>query len=366
MQIAALCLKSGNAVLLKGGSEARETNRALFTAIEAGTASSGMPEGWAGLMESRADVAEMLKMDRYIDLIIPRGTNEFVRYIIEHSRIPVMGHADGICHTYVDAAADIDMAIRVAVDGKAQYAAVCNATETLLCHRNIAEAFLPRLKAAMDSAGVRLLGCPRTTRIIPVEDATDEDWDTEYLDYVLSVRVVDSLADAISHVNSHGSGHTDAIVTEGTKRRAAFSRGGQRGRFHNARPLCDGFATDRRGGRYRTQDPRARACRIGGTAQLQVQAAWLGTNRCGLRVGLHVLYAPRAPRRMPDVAGFYRLKTRSHNDVALVLCGLHYARRLVVDRRVVDDDLEAASQERGGLLAHAHTRQINLHELHDR
>lgn len=224
VQIAALCLKSGNAVLLKGGSEARETNRALFVAIKAGAAAAGMPDGWAGLMESRADVAEMLKMDRYIDLIIPRGSNEFVRHIMEHSHIPVMGHADGICHTYVDAAADIDMAIRVAVDGKAQYVAVCNATETLLCHSDIAEAFLPRLKAAMDSAGVRLLGCPRTMRIIPVEEATDEDWDTEYLDYVLSVRVVDSLADAISHINTHGSSHTDAIVTEDDGAAARFLR----------------------------------------------------------------------------------------------------------------------------------------------
>lgn len=212
-QIAALCLKSGNAVLLKGGSEARLTNRALFDAIAAGAAAAGMPGGWAGLLESRAEVAVMLKMDGDIDLIIPRGSKEFVRHIMTESRIPVMGHADGLCHTYVDAAADCAMAVRVAVDGKAQYAAVCNATETLLCHKDIAGKFLPPMKTAMEEAGVALRGCVRTREIINVEPADDADWDTEYLDYILSVRVVDSLDEAIAHINRHGSGHTDAIVT---------------------------------------------------------------------------------------------------------------------------------------------------------
>jgi glutamate-5-semialdehyde dehydrogenase len=160
VQIATLCLKSGNAVLLKGGSEARLTNRALFDAITAGAAAADIPNGWAGLLESRAEVADMLKMDEDIDLVITRGSREFVRHIMTESRIPVMGHADGLCHTYIDASADCAMAVRVAVDGKAQYAAVCNATETLLCHKDIATQFLPLMKAAMEEAGVTLRGCP--------------------------------------------------------------------------------------------------------------------------------------------------------------------------------------------------------------
>lgn len=155
----------------------------------------------------------MLKEDALIDLIIPRGSKAFVRYIMDNSRIPVLGHSDGICHVYVDKSADVEMAVSIAVDSKAQNVAVCNACETLLVHRNIAADFLPKLLPAMQEKHVRLLGDEATRAIIPVEAATEEDWRTEYLDYVLSIRVVDSLEAAIAHINRYGSHHTDCIVT---------------------------------------------------------------------------------------------------------------------------------------------------------
>jgi glutamate-5-semialdehyde dehydrogenase len=213
VQISTLCLKSGNGVLLKGGSEARETNRVLADIITKATEEAGIPSNWIKLIETRADVNEMLKMDDCIDLIIPRGSNEFVRYIMDNSRIPVMGHADGICHCYVDEHADIDMAVKIVVDSKTQYVAVCNATETLLVHRNIAPAFLPEIKKAFDQKNVTLAGCESVREIIPVLPATEEDWKTEYLDYKLSIRIVDGIVEAISHINTYGSGHTDSIIT---------------------------------------------------------------------------------------------------------------------------------------------------------
>ena len=222
VQIASLALKSGNAVLLKGGREAMRTNAALCKALREAAVSAGLPADFAQLLESREDVAAMLKEDALIDLIIPRGSNEFVRYIMDSSRIPVLGHADGVCHVYVDKAADIDMAVKVAVDSKAQNVAVCNAAETLLVHRDIAAAFLPPLTAAMKAAGVRLLGDDATRAIVPMEAATDADWHAEYLDYILSVRVVDDLDAAIEHINRYGSHHTDCIVTADQAAAAAF------------------------------------------------------------------------------------------------------------------------------------------------
>ncbi|MFZ5595999.1 MAG: glutamate-5-semialdehyde dehydrogenase [Bacillota bacterium] len=222
VQISTLCLKSGNGVLLKGGSEARETNRILAEVIIKAAEEAGIPSKWAALLETRSDVNEMLKMDRYIDLIIPRGSNEFVRYIMDNSRIPVMGHADGICHCYVDEEAGLDMAERIVVDSKTQYVAVCNATETLLVHEKIAPEFLPRLKKAMDSQKVELVGCPKTLAFIPVAPASEEDWKTEYLDYKLSVKVVSSLDEAIEHINTYGSGHTDSIITSNREKAARF------------------------------------------------------------------------------------------------------------------------------------------------
>ena len=223
VQIATLCLKSGNAAVLKGGSEALRTNRELARVIREASAAAGLDPEWLQLLETRADVGEMLKLDDDIDLIIPRGSNAFVKYIMEHSAIPVMGHADGICHVYVDRDADPDMAVRVTVDAKAQYVSVCNAAETLLVHAAIAPSLLPRLAVALREAHVRLLGCERTRRLVPdMEPAADSDWDTEYLDYILSVKVVDSLDEAIDHINTHGSGHTDVIVTQSEPTAAAF------------------------------------------------------------------------------------------------------------------------------------------------
>jgi len=213
VQISSLCLKSGNAVLLKGGREAAETNRALHAVIEDASVRAGLPRGWIGLLETREDVADMLALDGLIDLIVPRGSNEFVRHIMKNTTIPVMGHADGVCHIYVDDEADPEMAERVAVDAKTQYVAVCTAVDTLLVHRGLAGVFLPRLKAAMEAKGVELRGCVETRKIISCAPADDADWKTEYLDYILSVKVVDSLDEAVEHINTYGSRHTDGIVT---------------------------------------------------------------------------------------------------------------------------------------------------------
>lgn len=224
VQISALCLKSGNAVLLKGGREALHTNRALAAVILDATIgksenreigkSDAVPDGWMHLLETRDEVSEMLAMDDLVDLVVPRGSNEFVRHIMATSRIPVLGHAAGLCHTYVDAAADPDMALAIVEDAKCQYPAVCNATETLLVHAAIAPAFLPALAKRLAARGVELRGCPRARAIVPdILPASDADWDSEYLDLILSIRVVDSLDEAIAHIHRHGSGHTEAIVT---------------------------------------------------------------------------------------------------------------------------------------------------------
>jgi len=222
IQISTLCLKSGNSVLLKGGSEARETNRILTDIVIRATEEAGMPHHWVALLETRADVNEMLKMDQYIDLIIPRGSNDFVRYIMDNSRIPVMGHADGICHCYVDVDTDIDQAVKIVVDSKTQYVAVCNATETLLVHEKAAPDFLPALKNALDSKQVEFIGCAKTLALIPATAASEEDWKTEYLDYKLSVKVVAGLDEAIEHINTYGSGHTDCIITSDKEKAARF------------------------------------------------------------------------------------------------------------------------------------------------
>ncbi len=243
VQIASLALKSGNAVLLKGGREALHTNQALCDCLRAAADEVGLPADFAQLLTTRDDVAAMLKEDELIDLIIPRGSNAFVRYIMDNSRIPVLGHADGICHVYVDAAADVEMAVSIAVDSKAQNVSVCNAMETLLVHREIADAFLPRLLPAMQEKNVRLLGDASVQAIIPVEAATEKDWQTEYLDYTLSIRVVDSLEDAISHINRYGSGHTDCIVSQDMASVQAFmTQVDSAGVYHNVSTrFADGF-----------------------------------------------------------------------------------------------------------------------------
>jgi len=213
VQMAALSLKSGNAVLMKGGHEALRTNRILVDLLSDAAERAGMPSGWLQLVETREDVKEMLGLDEHIDLLIPRGSNQFVRYIMDHSNIPVLGHADGITHLYIHEKADLEMAVDLADDSKNQYVAVCNALETLLVDQMVARDFLPRLKERMDERGTELRGCNRTREYAEMKPADDSDWRTEYLDYILSVKTVDGIDEAIEHINTYGSGHTDGIVT---------------------------------------------------------------------------------------------------------------------------------------------------------
>lgn len=223
-QIAALGIKSGNGVILKGGSEAvnsceaiaavmRDALENLYTKNQETEIQSVSPNV-VQLLTTRAETSAILKMDKLIDLIIPRGSNQFVRYIQDNTNIPVLGHADGICHLYVDAAADVNKAVAIAIDSKIQYPAACNAIETLLVHRAIAANFLPLALAAFQERGVKLLGCERTQQIIEVQPATESDWGTEYSDLILSIKIVDSLEAALAHITTYGSKHTEAIVTE--------------------------------------------------------------------------------------------------------------------------------------------------------
>ena len=223
-QIAALGIKSGNGVILKGGSEAVHSCEAIAKVMhdaleklyqkEIQKETQAVSPNVVQLLTTRAETLAILKMDKLIDLIIPRGSNQFVRYIQENTRIPVLGHADGVCHLYVDVAADIHKAVAITVDSKTQYPAACNAIETLLVHSAIATKCLPLAAVALQERGVKLLGCDRTQQIIDVLSATDADWATEYCDLILSIKVVDSLEEAIAHITTYGSKHTEAIVTE--------------------------------------------------------------------------------------------------------------------------------------------------------
>ncbi len=224
VQISSLCLKSGNALLLKGGREAAHTNKTLASIISSAAHQAGIPDGWMGLMETRTDVQELLGLDPFIDLIIPRGSNAFVRHIMDNTRIPVLGHADGICHVYIDRAADLELAVRVTVDSKCQYVSVCNAAETLLVHRSVARSIMPGIHAALTARNVELRGCERTARMIEVVPATETDWQTEYLDHIISIKIVDTLEQAIDHINRYGSGHTDVIVSQDRQRADRFMR----------------------------------------------------------------------------------------------------------------------------------------------
>ena len=223
VQIASLALKSGNAALLKGGREAAKTNAVLFRLLDGAVQAAGIPAGWAGLLQTREDVNAMLTLEEDIDLLIPRGSNAFVRYIMEHTHIPVMGHADGLCHAYVDVSADIPMAVKVVTDAKTQAYAVCNAIETLLVHRGIAGAFLPEAAAALRAKGVRLLGDEATQAVIGCESATEADWSTEYLAPVLSVKVVENVEEAVEHINRYGSHHTDTVLAADPACQAYFT-----------------------------------------------------------------------------------------------------------------------------------------------
>jgi glutamate-5-semialdehyde dehydrogenase len=222
VQIAALSLKSGNAVILKGGSEASHSNRVLYEIIREATGE--MPEGWAQLIEAREDVNTMLGMDDSIDLLMPRGSSEFVSYIQDNTKIPVLGHTEGVCHVFVDRAADLPMAEDVAFDAKVQYPAVCNAVETLLVHEAVAADFLPAMVERYAEAGVELRGDAATREIVDVDPATEPDWSTEYGDLELSIKVVDSLDAAVDHVNTYGSKHTESILTEDADRASTFMR----------------------------------------------------------------------------------------------------------------------------------------------
>ncbi|MFC2705184.1 MAG: glutamate-5-semialdehyde dehydrogenase [Olsenella profusa] len=214
VQIASLCIKSGNVAILKGGSETAETNRVIFGLVHAAAVGAGLPASCLFQAEAHSEIDELLACYGLVDLLIPRGSNAFVRHIMDNTKIPVMGHADGICHIYVDAAADVERAVPLCVDAKCQYTAACNAVETLLVHADAAERFLPALAAAYDAAGVEMRGDERTRALIPCAPATSEDWDSEYLAPIISIKVVDSLDEAIAHINRHGSHHTDAILTE--------------------------------------------------------------------------------------------------------------------------------------------------------
>lgn len=224
-QVIGLSVKSSNAVIFKGGSEALHSNRVLFQILEQAGIAAGLPDGFAGMVESRDDVKALLKLDDYIDLIIPRGSNALVRSIMDSTRIPVLGHADGICTMYVDKDADLQMAVRLVHDAKVQYPAVCNAIENLLVHRQVAGTVLPRILEDLRGASVEIRGDSTVCALLPDALPADEaDWDTEYNDLILSVRVVESLDEATAFINAHGSGHSDAIVTGSDEAARRFVR----------------------------------------------------------------------------------------------------------------------------------------------
>ena len=212
VQIATLCLKSGNAVFLKGGSEAANTNKILAEVIYEAGVKAGLPEGWLNLLTTRAEISDMLELDEYIDLIIPRGSNAFVQYIMQHTNIAVLGHADGVCHTYINEKADPATALKVAVDAKTQYVSVCNATETFLVDEALKETLLVDLVKTLQGAGVTIYGDDYVSEAFGAEKVTE--WHHEYLDMKCSVKLVSGIDDAIAHINRYGSGHTDAIITE--------------------------------------------------------------------------------------------------------------------------------------------------------
>jgi glutamate-5-semialdehyde dehydrogenase len=213
---AALCLKAGNAVILRGGSEAIHSNAALSLILRGVLRVRGLPENAIQLipMTDREAVNEMLQLDEYIDLIIPRGGEDLIRAVVNQSRIPVIKHYKGVCHIFVDAGADLDMAVQICVNAKVQRPGVCNALETLLVHQSEAAGFLPAVAEALEKAGVTLRGCERTRAVLPgIEEATEKDWYEEYLDLILAIRVVDGIEEAIGHIEKYGSLHTESIIT---------------------------------------------------------------------------------------------------------------------------------------------------------
>ncbi|MBA7547740.1 Gamma-glutamyl phosphate reductase [subsurface metagenome] len=225
IEVAALTIKSANGVILRGGSDAIHSNIALIGIIKRGLKKAGLPETAVEVIEDtdRDTVKELLKMRDYIDVVIPRGGLKLIRFVEEHSLIPVIRHDLGICHTYIDEFANIEMAVSIAYNAKVQRPGVCNAMETLLVHQKIAKSFLPNMKAEFDKAGVELRGCKNTKAILPdIKDAVEGDWSTEYLDLVLSIKTVASADEAIDHINTYSSHHSDAIVSDNYNRAMQF------------------------------------------------------------------------------------------------------------------------------------------------
>ncbi len=248
VQIVSLAIKSGNGVILKGGREALRSCEALVTTIHHALAQTMIPPETVQLLTTREEIQQLLRLDDDVDLIIPRGSNSFVRYVQDNTRIPVLGHADGICHLYVDAAADVEQAVAIAIDAKTHYPAACNAIETLLVHQAIAPTALPAIAQALHDRRVELRGDAATCGLlastgIPVLPATDADWDTEYSALVLAIRVVESLDAAIAHIETHGSQHTEAIVTTDPNAAQTFlARVDAAGVYHNCSTrFADGF-----------------------------------------------------------------------------------------------------------------------------
>ncbi|MBW4519353.1 MAG: glutamate-5-semialdehyde dehydrogenase [Scytolyngbya sp. HA4215-MV1] len=243
VQISSLAIKSGNGVILKGGREAVRSCEALVKAIHQGLVQSEVDPSVVQLLTTREETLALLKLDQYVDLIIPRGSNSFVRFVQENTRIPVLGHADGICHLYVDRAADISQAVKIAVDAKTQYPAACNAIETLLVHQAIASEFLLEAVTALQAQGVALRGDDLTLEILNIPPATEADWSTEYSDLTLAIKIVDSTEAAITHINTYGSRHTEAIVTEDAQTARQFmAEVDAAGVFHNCSTrFADGF-----------------------------------------------------------------------------------------------------------------------------
>jgi glutamate-5-semialdehyde dehydrogenase len=222
---AGLCLKSGNSVILKGGSEAFNSNKAIFKCLRAAIKNTPVPADAISLITSkkRNAVSELLKLNDYVDLIIPRGGEGLINEVTRRSRIPVIKHYKGVCHVYVDSEADLNMAHEIAVNAKVQRPGVCNAMETLLVHKDVAARFLPIIASDLKSMGVEIRGCPKSRHIVKwVKKAEEKDWSAEYLDLILSVRIVGSLDEAIEHINTYGSSHSDAIVTDNYRNAMRF------------------------------------------------------------------------------------------------------------------------------------------------
>ena len=224
VQIASLCIKSGNCAILKGGSETKHTNKILFSLIAQSAAKSGLPENCLFQAEQRDEISELLSCHESVDLLIPRGSNAFVQYIMDHTKIPVMGHADGICHIYVDKTFDIDKAVPVLIDAKTQCTAACNAVETLLVHKDAVDLLMPRLNQALKEHQIELRATADIASRYDSIQATEEDFETEYLDLILSAKTVENIDEAIVHINQYGSHHTDCIITEDREAAEYFMR----------------------------------------------------------------------------------------------------------------------------------------------